>query len=78
MSMQYSDAIGICHIGIGSVNAAMRAARLLQREGVSASLIKNEGGKREGGCLYGLALPCLQMEGAKRILADHNISVRKD
>ena len=78
MSMQHSDAVGICHIGIGSVNAAMRAARVLQKQGLSASLIKNEGGKREGGCLYGLAVPCLQWERAKRILAEHNISIRKD
>ena len=76
MSMQYSDAIGICHIGIGSVNAAMRAVRLLQQQGIRASLIKNEGGKREGGCLYGLALPCLQWESAKHILTEHHISIR--
>lgn len=78
MSMQYSDHIGICHIGIGSVNAAMRAQRLLQREGISASLIKNEGGKRSGGCLYGLATPCLHWERAKRILTDNHVPIRKD
>ncbi len=77
MSMQNSDFYGICHIAIGSVNAAMRAQRALQRDGISASLIKNEGGKRDGGCLYGLALPCLLHERAKRILEENHISIHK-
>lgn len=78
MSMQNTDHIGVCHIGIGSVNAAMRAQRLLQREGFSCSLIKNESNKRDGGCLYGVALPCLQWERAKRLLAEHNISIHSE
>ena len=64
-----------CHLSLGSMNAALRAQRALQQAGITATVVKTTNDRRRGGCLYGLALPCIQYEAARRVLREHNIPV---
>ena len=64
-----------CHLSLGSMNAALRAQRVLQQAGISAAVIKTTNHKRHSGCLYGVALPCNQYEAAVRTLGEYGISV---
>ena len=65
-----------CHLVLGSMTAALRAQRILQREGIPGTVVKMTGEQRNGGCSYGLSVPCAQFESAKHTLRGQGISPR--
>jgi len=66
--------IADCRLVLGAMSAALRAQKVLQHSGISGAVIKMTSDRRQSGCLYGLALPCVQLEAAKRTLHDRGIS----
>ncbi len=75
--IRVSEYTPACTIRIGSVNAAMRAQKLLQQDGYMASMIKNPTNTANGGCQYGLAVPCIQRDAALRALGQHGIRAKE-
>ena len=78
MSVDYAGRMEPCSIGIGSMSAALRAQRMLSAGGIRSNVIKTEGGRREGGCTYGVSVPCLQLRAAKGLLQDQGIRIREN
>ncbi|MBQ7336870.1 MAG: hypothetical protein IJW40_00270 [Clostridia bacterium] len=64
---------GACNLSVGSMNAALRAQKVLQKAGLASTVIKNESGTHNGGCVYGLSVACVQLETAKRLLESSGI-----
>ena len=64
-----------CRLTLGSMSAALRAQRALQRVGISGSVIKSASNQRNSGCVYGIAVPCARYESAKQTLRDQGITV---
>jgi hypothetical protein len=73
LSTKTDNTLGTCHISIGSVTAAMRGQKILRNAGVASSLVKNDTGKHNGGCVYGLTVPCLLLKNARRILQENGV-----
>jgi hypothetical protein len=78
MSVDYADRMERCSVGIGSMSAALRAQRMLSAGSIQSTIIKTEGGRREGGCTYGLSVPCLQLRAAKGLLQEHGVRIREN
>lgn len=63
-------------ITVGSVTYAIKAKKLLEREGVSASLIKMESSKDDGGCTHGIKINESYLYDAVAILKRMGIEYR--
>lgn len=61
-----------CRIVLGSMNAALRAQRLLSGAGLRSTVVKTQGSQR-GDCLYGLSVACPEHEAALRVLRERGI-----
>ena len=63
-------------ITVGSVTYAIKAKKLLEREGVSASLVKMESSKSDGGCTHGIKIYESNLYDAVAILKRMGIDYR--
>ncbi len=58
---------------VGSVTYAIKAKRLLSREGISAKLIKSNAENTAEGCAYGIKFPTKDFYGAVSVLRSAGI-----
>ena len=57
-----------CAILVGSMNRAIRARDLLASAALFSKVIKVDRAKEEGGCTYGLSVPCQSFKSSVEIL----------
>ena len=67
--------MGYEKIMIGSISYAIKAKRLLAKEGITADLIKDT--DRSAGCSYGLSYPSRYAFRVSTILSSAGISIRE-
>lgn len=60
-------------ITVGSVTYAIKAKKLLLREGLSARLVKNGSESSARGCMHGIEIPTKDFFGAAAVLRDAGI-----
>lgn len=66
---------GLCQATIGSMTYAVRAVELLSRAAIRARTVKLSSGQRNG-CIYGIELPCSQLENASAVLSRGGLRLR--
>ena len=57
---------------VESITYAMKARKLLNSQGISATVIKNDGAKNEG-CRYGVEISSGEMMEAAKIMRENGI-----
>ncbi|MBR2465654.1 MAG: DUF3343 domain-containing protein [Clostridia bacterium] len=58
---------------VGSVTYAIKAKRLLAREGLTSKLVKTDASKSTGGCAYGIEFPTKDLYAAASIMRSAGI-----
>jgi len=63
-------------IAVGSVTYAIKAKKLLERQGVNAVLVKVDSSKNDGGCTHGIRINASYLYDAIAILKKMGIDYR--
>ena len=65
-----------CKLSVGSVTNAEKAMRALARATIYSEIVKLDSAGRGKGCVYGLELPCSQLDNAKAVLRSAGIKAK--
>ena len=60
-------------VTVGSVTQAIKARKLLAREGIMSKLVKTDAGQRARGCAYGVEFSSKELFGVADVLRSNGI-----
>ena len=58
---------------VGSVTLAIKAKKLLARDGIASKLVKADASKSAGGCVYGIEFPTKDLYAVANVLRSANV-----